>query len=111
MIDLEGKRFCYFIPAEGYVQGHGYRVSVVVENESGHFPTGDWPYEGKVDQRVPWFWGATYEGAMKICAAQNEKLGLTPEDVIAILGSSIARRPVPEAPKSAARRRTKRRSA
>lgn len=112
MIDLTDKRFCYFIPADAFLPGHGYRVSIVIENEPGHFPTGDWPYEGKVGQRVPWFWGMTYEAACRIADEQNEKqLGLTKEEAFKILGSSIARRHVPDPPKSRARVRAKRRSA
>lgn len=112
MIDLTDKRFCYFIPAEAFVPGNGYRVSIVIENEPGHFPTGNWPYEGKIDQRVPWFWGMTYEAACRIADEQNEKkLGLSKEDVFKILGSSIAAARVPEAPKSRPRTRVKRRSA
>lgn len=110
-IDLTNKRFCYFIPADGFVPGHGFRVSIVVENEAGHFPTGDWPYDGKVNQRVPWFWGMTYEAACRIADEQNEKkLGLTKEDAFKILGSSIgaAARAVPKPPQSRARLRKKR---
>ncbi|KKK60702.1 hypothetical protein LCGC14_3021740, partial [marine sediment metagenome] len=40
------KRFCYFIPTEALIPDHGYRVSIVFEDEPGHSPTGTWPYSG-----------------------------------------------------------------
>lgn len=84
---IKGRRTCFYIPADGYVEGKGYRVSIVVENESGHFPTGDSPEGG---DRMPWYWGKTYEEAKAVCAEQNAKRGLSEEDVFAIITSSMA---------------------
>jgi hypothetical protein len=85
------RRFCYFVPVDGFVEGHGYRPSVVFEDQSGHFPVGNWPYEGKPDQTLPWFWGPTYGDAVKRADVMNEKIGLSPEDSFKIVVSSMAR--------------------
>jgi len=87
----EGRRFCYFIPVDAHVEGHGFRPSVVFENVKGHFPNGDWPYEGKADQKMPWFWGHTFEEAQEAANAMNEKLGLNELEVFKIVTSSMAR--------------------
>lgn len=83
-------RMCFFIPADAFVEGSGYRVSVVRENEPGHAPTGTLPYTGKPGETSPWFWGNTFEEAKRICEQQNERLGLSREDVFDIITSSMA---------------------
>ena len=88
----EGKparNFCYYIPADGYVKGKGYRVSIVVEGEHGHYPTGNWPYHGKPYQTMPYFWGHDYETAKQIAAEVNARLGLSKDDVEDIVTSSV----------------------
>ena len=81
-------RLCYFIPADGYVEDYGFRVSVVRENEVGHHPTGTWPNDGA--QQMPYFWGDDYLKACELAKQQNEKLGHTDKDVSQIITSSIA---------------------
>jgi len=66
------RRYCYFIPLDGFVEGHGWRPSVVFEGEPGHYPNGDWPYEGKPGQRNPWFWGPDYETAVRMADEMND---------------------------------------
>jgi hypothetical protein len=83
-------RICYYIPEDAFVEGQGYRVSIVTENEPGHAPTGTWPYEGKPGQTLPYFWGNDLSVAREIAHRQNLKLGLTAEDVNKIVTSSIA---------------------
>jgi len=83
------ERHCFFIPADAYVEGHGFRVSIVKENVPGHYPTGSWPYEGRPDQRMPYFWGKTYEDACATADAMNAKLGLTKEEALKIVLSSM----------------------
>ncbi len=80
---------CYWIPIDGLIEGEGYRVSVVKENQSGHIPTGHWPYDGRVGQQMPYFWGKTYDKAIEQCKAANARLGLTTEDVDFIMASSM----------------------
>lgn len=83
------RRWCYYIPADGFVKGYGYRVSIVFEHESGHFPTGDWPYEGKPGQRAPWWWGNDFNDARAIAEEQNERLGISPREAAEIVASSM----------------------
>lgn len=84
------RRFCYFIPAEGYIEGHGWRPSVVFEGEPGHYPTGTWPYEGKPGQSCPYFWGHDYDKAVRICDQQNERMGISKALALEIVTSSMA---------------------
>jgi len=83
------RRFCYFVPIEGFVEGRGYRASVVFEGEPDHYPTGDWPYEGKAGQRAPWFWGPSYEDAQRICADMNDRMGISKKLAVEIVASSM----------------------
>lgn len=86
----QGARFCYHIPADAYVEGQGFRVSLVVEGVAGHYPTGDWPYTGGVGQSMPWFWGVTLGEARGLCANYNMRLGLSEADVSEIISASMA---------------------
>lgn len=88
---LATRRWCYFIPTDAYVEGAGFRVSLVFEKESGHFPTGDWPYEGKVGQKAPWFWGHDLKEARAIAEESNEKLGISAKEAAIIVASSMGR--------------------
>lgn len=83
-------RRCYFIPADAYVEGYGFRVAIVTEDEPGYALTGTWPYSGKPGETMPYFWGHEYAAACEAAEQQNAKLGLTPQDTDAILCSSIA---------------------
>lgn len=85
----KSKRKCFFIPIDGFVDGEGFRVSVVTEDEPGHCPTGVWPQDGT--EVRPYFWGKTFEEATAICEQQNERFfGLSPKDVAEIVASSMA---------------------
>lgn len=89
---LNERRFCYVIPESGYVEGKGFRVSIAIEREPGHFPTGNTPEGG--DQE-PWYWGMTFEEAREICDRENqERLGLTVEDSWKIVMSTMTGRPL-----------------
>ena len=83
------RRRCYFIPLDGYIKGHGWRPSIVFEGEDGHYPVGDWPYEGKAGQRMPYFWGHDYKKAVKTADEMNEKMGISKAMSISIVTSSI----------------------
>ena len=83
------KRFCYYIPADAYVEGQGFRASVVFENESGHCPTGDWPYTGEPGQKMPYFWGHDYEDAKQICIGENARMDIDEEGMLDIVASSM----------------------
>ena len=56
-----------------------FRVSIVIQNERGHFPTG-----GK-NLQAPWYWDE------ETCVAQNAKRGVTKEMAFEIVSSSMAR--------------------
>jgi hypothetical protein len=95
------RRWCYFIPLDSFVEGMGYRPSIVFEGEPGHYPHGDWPYEGKPGQHNPWFWGPTREDAVNAANEQNERLGISKRLAVEIIASSMA---VDETPRAARRR-------
>ena len=84
------RRFCAHIPPDAYVEGHGFRVSIVIEGESGHFPTGDDNWRtGR--GRQPWFWGHDYDEAKAVALSYNrDTLKLTAKDCAEIVTSSIA---------------------
>lgn len=88
---LATRRWCYFIPADGHVEGKGFRVSIVFEHESGHYPTGDDAWiAGDHGKRKPWFWCDTYEEARRACVEINrDRLGLSPKDAALIVASSM----------------------
>lgn len=84
-------RSCVFIPAEAYVEGRGWRVSVVFEEESGHFPTGSTPEGG---DKEPWYWGRErkdYPAAVECARKYNfERLGLSASAAAQIVSRSVA---------------------
>jgi hypothetical protein len=89
---LTRRRWCYWIPADGYVEGHGYRVSIVVEYEAGHYPTGDNAWiAGDHGKRKPWFWGHDYDAARKVADDLNqERHGLSPKDAALLVATSMS---------------------
>lgn len=89
----DGQRFCYYVPESGYIEGEGYRASMVVEGEAGHHPTGTWPYHGEEGEIMPWFWGKTLEEAREVARQQNERIGLTEREADLIVASSMTAKP------------------
>lgn len=88
-------RMCYFIADDAlYVEDKGYRASIVIENQAGHRPTGNWPYSGKVGEVMPYFWGRSLKHAQDTAAEMNRRLGLSKSDVTKIVLSSMARSPI-----------------
>lgn len=84
------RRFAYFVPVDGYVEGRGYRAAIAFEGEPGYYPSGDWPYEGKVGQKAPWFWGHDYNVACEIAQETNERMGVSRDLALGIVTSSMA---------------------
>lgn len=72
---LVNNRWAYYVPEKAFVSGKGYRVSVVIDGERGHFPTG-------TQNEPPWFWGPTYEAAEQKAAEENDARGMTASDVV-----------------------------
>ena len=89
---LSTRRWCYWIPADAYVEGRGFRVSVVFEYEAGHYPTGDDAFlAGDFTKKKPWFWGETYEEAKKVAEDMNrERLGLSAREAADIVTTSLS---------------------
>ena len=82
-------RWVYFIAAEDFVEGSGFMVSTVHENESGRRLTGDWPYNGKAGERLPYFWGKTFREAEEIAKKKNLERGISIQDQILIVLASM----------------------
>lgn len=78
-------RMCFIVLIDQRDE-HGFIPSVVYENESGHHPL-----VGKGDLARPWYWGQTYEAAKDVCANQNRSLGLSEDEVVEIVTSSMRR--------------------
>lgn len=82
-------RLCYVILPQEFVPEKGFRACVVIENEPGYRPTGNWPYTGKIGEVLPYFWGLSLDEAERAATVQNERLGLTEKDVAMIIASSM----------------------
>lgn len=80
----ERKRTAYFVD-ETMKTPDGYIPSVVTEGEPGHVPL-----KGNGDHSSPWYWGHDIAKAKEIAAKANADLGLTPEDVLEIVLSSMS---------------------
>lgn len=72
-------------------EGHGFRPVFVVEGEDGWRANGDWPYEGKPGQVMPWFFGPTIEDARRQCAQMNERLGISEREAVMIVARAMSR--------------------
>ena len=91
MVIPAGKKWVAYIPAGAFVQGKGHRVSLVVEGDTGHHPTGD-PKNGK----APWYWGnpdnerTSYSEAVATAATYNARRGIDADEAQRIVDESIA---------------------
>jgi hypothetical protein len=85
-------RICFYVPPDAYVDGKGFVPSVVTEGEAGHAPLA-----GNGEFAQPYYWGTTYDEAKAHAEAENTKLGLTPDDVSAIILSSMSAQGWPNA--------------
>ena len=83
------KRIMYYIPDDAYIPDRGYRVSLVLEGEAGHRPTGTWPYRGRAGETLPYFWGHDIAEARAAARRINASMGLTEDDEVAVLASSM----------------------
>ena len=61
---------------EASIQKNLYRVSIVIENVPGYFPTGG-------NDTEPWYWDE------KTCIQQNLKLGFNEDSLTEIITSSM----------------------
>jgi hypothetical protein len=77
------KRKCFYVPVDQF-DANGYIPSMVTEDEPGHAPM-----TGNGSHAAPWYWGKTYEEATAVCAKENARLGISPEDAALIVASSM----------------------
>lgn len=76
-------KFCYVVIEHQYDE-NGFIPSCVKENEYSHFPM-----TGNGDGATPWYWGKTFIEAEAVCKAQNEKMGLTENEILHLIHSSM----------------------
>lgn len=86
---MTSKRLVAFIPIDGFVEGRGYRVAFVTEGEAGYSPTGTWPYTGAVGEKMPWFWGPTYDEARAHAIEYNARMGISEADANDVVIRSV----------------------
>lgn len=77
------KSWCYYVPEDQY-DDNGYIPSIVTRGEAGHSPL-----KGNGEAASPWYWGKTLKEAKVTCAAENAKLGVSPDEALDILMSSM----------------------
>ncbi len=80
--ELRKGRYMWYINPASHEEGKGYRPSIVIEGECGHFPNGGGETE-------PWYWGDDLEQAEAIARQRNARMGLTEADETRILMSSM----------------------
>lgn len=80
---LESGKFCYTI-SQMSKDENGYIPVLVVEGDEGFYPM-----LGNGEFASPWYWGATFDGAMKIAEKVNARMGITPERAAEIIESSF----------------------
>jgi hypothetical protein len=77
-------RFCYIADYRSF-DANGFIPCAVIENEAGMSPM-----LGNGPCAQPWYWGKTLEECEATCKHVNkEKLGLTEDEVLDIIGSSM----------------------
>lgn len=81
-----------FIPLDAFIEGAGWRVSLVYEDEDGHYPTGTWPYDGKPGKTCPWFVpGPSHAEAEEQVAQMNETRGVSRKEADLTVMKSMSR--------------------
>ena len=83
MPDLN-KRFCYYVDPTQARRPEGFIPSAVFEDDPGHYPM-----LGNGPGSAPWYWGETIEEAKEACREENDRLGLSEQDVADIIASSM----------------------
>jgi len=74
---LDGRRWCWYVEPCNVDTDGNYIPSIVVENESGHFPARDWK------------WGKDFNIACQAAKQLNERRGVSESEALDIVGSSI----------------------
>jgi hypothetical protein len=76
-------RTCFYIPPDQHDE-NGWIPSVVTEGEPGHAPL-----KGNGPCAQPWYWGKTLAEAEATADRENARLGLTRDEVLDIVLSSL----------------------
>lgn len=86
-LNLSNKRWVYWLDKTRPENDtrETFRVSVVVENESGHYPTGGGPND---PMKAPWYWDD------ETCRLKNAERGYTVEECWDIVNSSMCAKAV-----------------
>ena len=78
---MEKHRWCYWLDRSRKSDEPGtYPVSVVIENHSGHYPTGG---GDKDPLKAPWYWNR------ETCRQANAERGISESDAFDIVCSSM----------------------
>ena len=80
----QGRSWAYWVPAEPWKKTGKWVPSVIVEGVSGHTPMA-----GNGTCAQPWFWGNSYLEAQEVATQVNAERGVTLEDMVQILFSSL----------------------
>lgn len=93
VLQLEAERFpIYYIPGDAVrLDERGFRACIVYAGDSGYFPTGSWPYTGKVGQTMPYIWGPTREDAARTAEEMNKRHGVSKAEADLIVLRSMGR--------------------
>ncbi len=83
-------RFVYFVDDDDYIEGHGYRASIVQEGRKGYAHTGTWPQTGAIGETRPIFVGHTIADAKARVRRLNEGLGVSVADEVRIVLGSMS---------------------
>lgn len=75
---MSKNRWCYYLDLTkpDPENKKRFRVSIVIENHSGHYPTGG-------NHSGPWYWDE------ETCKVMNEKRGITEQDTFEIVAHSM----------------------
>lgn len=85
------KSWCFYIPMDhrSFDEGEGWVPSIVERGKPGHSPL-----RGNGSFARPYYWGMTYEEACERARWENEQIGVSPEEALEIITSSMAAGPV-----------------
>ena len=75
MVEGKMRNGAYFVPIEGHKKG-GWSVGIAVEDMPHYFQT-------------DWLWDCSYETAVELATARNERAGITPEEAERIIDTSV----------------------
>lgn len=78
-------RRCLHILETEYDKDGGYIPVMVTENEPGYNAM-----RGQGELAQPWYWGHDLDVAKRLAAEANADLGISPDDALEIVASSMA---------------------